>query len=141
MICNMVASILSLAELRKLIRSRSNTKDTVNKCVCMIDLFYEVEKVKKRNMGSKLWNSIRRNDSNLHYRVSTGNIVTLDLDHSSLEQGLFEMSDDHKSLCLWEPAAKTTIPPEDSVRLVSLRYFDICYGTDLCDSALTTFYD
>ncbi len=141
MVCNMDESILSLAELRKLIRSRSNTTDTVSKCVCIIDLFCEVEKVKKRNIGSRLWNSIRRNDSNLHYRVRTGNIVALDLDHSSLEQGLFEMSDDYKTLGLWEPAAKTTIPPEDSVRLVSLRYFDICYGTDLCNSALTAFYD
>ena len=84
-------------------------------------------------MGSQVWNLILNDDTNLHHRIYKENVITLDLDLNSLEQGLFEVSEDYKTLSLWETAATTAIPPEDSVRLVSFRYFDICYETDLCD--------
>ncbi len=136
--------MLGLAELKALISSRSRSLSSVAdgniRYVSATDVLYEIEAVKKTGVASLEWKGITKGTSAFHSELLNGHICRIDLDSYAIENGLFEIGDDHRKVKLWEPAANRNITPEQSARLICLKYADDCYGTALHDDALTLYY-
>lgn len=140
----MEIQILCLAELRGLIESRKRSLNSLRdgnmRCVCTTDVILGIEVVKKTRFESPEWRHIRGKTSHFHSASESGYVFCIDLDNYALTEGLFEISDDYRKINLWELAANRHINPEDSSRLICLKYFDECCGTALYSGALTTYY-
>lgn len=136
--------ILCLAELKALIASDYHslhfTLDGNIRYISITDVLYEIESVKKNDIGGPVWQGITRKTSAFHSESQNGHVCCIDLDNYAIENALFEIGDDYQEVRLWEPAANRDITPEESARLICLKYIDNCYRTTLHKNALTTYY-
>jgi len=129
----MEAIYLSLPELRELMKTSINssvarTEDAI-RCISTVDIFYEVEHIKKDNMAHPILKLMKSRECKLHGAINCGYLVTADLNSYSLEDGLFKVGDDFYSFEFWEDTVLPATDPAHSARLISLRSFDAIWGT------------
>lgn len=131
---------LRLSELRKLMESPLGSDimrvDDTIKCICTGEVFYEVECIKKDDISTQALKLVKNRGCELYSAIACGYIVTADLSIDSLEKGLFKVGEDYYSFELWDDAMQATIDPATSIKMISLRSFDLIWGTDLYTSAI-----
>lgn len=124
--------LIGSRELRRLIRTpaRGNVvvEDTV-KCVSTVDVLLEIEFIKKRRRRNHILRVIREGKCSFYEALSKGYLQTAMLDANAVQNGLFISSDDFYDVQFWEPAIDRQIDPSYSVRLVSLKAYDMNCGT------------
>lgn len=126
--------LIDSEELRRLISTPATGVPFVTgtiKCAASVELIFEVEHTKKRLVNShSVLQNIKGKACRLHDALKEGYLHTAALDTAALKCGLFETSEDFSTVSLWEPAVDRRSDPLRSVRLVSLRSYDIDYGTE-----------
>ena len=133
---------LPLSRLQRLIRlpfsSDIVARDDTIECVCSSEVLCQVERMKKAYMSTQLLQLVKNKTCQLYAAIASGYVVTADLSIDSLGNGLFEVSEDYHSFELWEEVLQSSTDPAAAVKMVSLRSFDLTWGTDLCSIAAST---
>ena len=133
---------LGLSELRELMGSPANPDmvriDDTIKCISTVEIFYEAECIKKDDISAQALKLVKNGGCELYGAIDCGNVVPADLNIDSLENGLFKVGEDYYSFEFWDDAIKPTVDPATSVKMISLRSFDLIWGTDLCSSEIGT---
>ena len=123
---------IGLTELRSLIGTPTSGTIRVGstlKCVCAIDLFTEVERIKKRNLSHSTLRIIRERKCMYYEACEKGYVLTAVLDEDAIKDGLFEIVDDFFNAEFWSPAIDPNRDPAYSSRIVALKSYDNIYGT------------
>lgn len=139
----MEIELLKITELRRLLNNATIpaylNSFKVIKYVSAIDIFCEVERIKKREIASPILNRIKSGTCDLFYAINIGCLIVAALNSLSLEDGLFQFSDDYCSVELWETAINRSLDPAQSSILVTLRCYDKWMCSDLSEAALALF--
>ena len=130
---------LPLSRLRKLMGLHFGSDivlryDTIE-CICSSEVLYQVELMKKTHESTQALQLVKNRECQLYAAMANGFVVAADLSIDSLGDGLFEVGEDYHSVELWEEAIQSRIDPAAAVKMVSLRSFDLAWGTDLCTIA------
>lgn len=132
---------LGLSELRKLMESPLDSDivsiDDIIRCISTVEVFYEVECIKKTDISAQALKLVKNGGCQLYGAIDSGYIVTADLNIDSLENGLFKVGEDYYSFEFWDDAIQSTVEPAISVKMISLRSFDLIWGTDLYSSTIS----
>ena len=96
-----------------------------------VEEFYLIECIKKEDISAQVLRLVRNRKCQLYSAIDCGYIVTADLSIDSLENGLFKVGEDYYSFELWDDAINLTVDPATSAKMISLRSFDLIWGTSL----------
>ena len=124
--------LMGLRELRDLIRTRATGNILIGntlKCISAVDVFLEIERIKKRRRRTHVLRIIKEGESRFHEAVHKGYVQIAMLDDNAIQYGLFMSNDDFFTVQFWEPGVDRGTDPAHSARLVSLRSYDIICGT------------
>ena len=85
--------MLKLSQLIKLIKSRrveGIKLENGASFVCITDVVYEFEKIKKDARAHKILGNIRKKETDLHIAIDEGKVETLNLEKNTIQEGLCE---------------------------------------------------
>lgn len=124
--------LMDLRELQYLIRAPAEGSTAIGstlKCISVVDVFLQIEQIKKHGYKNHILKIIKEKKSQFHEAYDIGYLQIALLDTNAIQNGLFITSDDFFNVQLWEGAIKKETDPAYSVRLVSLKSYDMNCGT------------
>jgi len=92
-----------------------------------------IEKQRALDPHSDVLASIRSQKSLFDHKRNEGSILVADLDESSLLPSLFLVLEEEFVPSFWPECANADRPPSDTLCLLSLRYLDSLWQTNLVD--------
>ncbi len=124
-----LASIEKIQDLLKRDLTVEHRHDEIT-CCSVADVFLAVERMKKSGKAYDPLTRIKDQKTAFFEAVVNGDLLIASLDTESLQDGLF-----NNRTQLWEPAANHGITPTHSVRLVTLKSFDLRWDSDMIEEA------
>jgi hypothetical protein len=124
--------LMDLRELQYLIRTPAKGSTAIGstlKCISVVDVFLEIEQLKKHGYRNRILKIIKEEKSQFHEACDIGYLQIAMLDTNAIQNGLFIISDDFFNVQLWDGAIKEDTDPAYSIRLVSLKSYDTNCGT------------
>ena len=88
-----------------------------------------IEQIKKRGYRYRVLKTIKEERSGFHEACNIGYLQVAMLDTNAIQNGLFVTSDDFLNVQFWEDAVEHSTDPAYSVRLISLKSYDMNCGT------------
>jgi hypothetical protein len=105
-------------------------------CCSVADVFLAVERIKKSSGTYEVIRRIRDYNTTFHATLKDGYLQMISLDAEALQDGLFDQRTQ-----LWELAANQRVTPTHSVRLVTLRGFDLRWESNMVEEAQKLYYE
>jgi len=124
--------LMDLRELQDLVRTPAKGSVVISstlKCISVVDVFLEIEQIKKHRYRNRILKVIKKEMSEFHEACNIGYLQIAMLDTNAIQNGLFVNSDDFFNVQFWEGAIEQGTDPAYSVRLVSLKSYDMNCGT------------
>ena len=124
--------LMDLRELQDLVRTPAKGSVVIGstlKCISTVDIFLEIEQIKKHGYRNRVLRTIKEEKSGFHEACCIGYLQVAMLDTNAIQNGLFVTSDDFFNVQFWEDAVEHGTDPAYSVRLISLKSYDMNCGT------------
>ena len=124
--------LMDLRELQDLVRSTAKGSVVINsilKCISTADIFLEIEQIKKHGYKNRVLRIIKEEKSGFHEACCVGYLQVAVLDTNAIQNSLFVTSDDFSNIQFWGDAIEHGTDPAYSIRLISLKSYDMNHGT------------
>ncbi len=124
--------LMDLRELQDLIRTPAKGSVVIGsilKCISTVDIFLEIEQIRKHGYRNRVLRIIKEEKSGFHEACYVGYLQVVMLDTNAIQNGLFDTSDDFSNVQFWGDAIEHGTDPAYSARLISLKSYDMTCGT------------
>ena len=124
--------LMDLRELQDLVRTPAKGSVVISsilKCISTVDIFLEIEQIRKHGYRNRVLRIIKEEKSGFHEACYSGYLQVAMLDTNAILNGLFVTSDDFSNVQFWGDAIEHGTDPAYSVRLISLKSYDMNCGT------------